>query len=312
MNYSYELNHNAPSLDYIKGFLDSINKKILEQKYFYCNTLCSYNWIHLVNDINHYQLADLARRMFESYLEQLFKKIDDRNISVVSLGVGDGYNDKQLISYLLNNGADSVKYYPYDISHELITYANRQIHSLPHSNKVQTIAIEDDFKNISSYRKKFNSDSNIKLFCLLGSTISNFKETELLMSIKEVMSDDDFLLIGADCSLDVTSEARVRNHSKDSDRGLNFLFGPINSLLSYIRIPELEFNNLSFDISDQFIKSIYSLNPSVLKLSQSPYIESDMSHYGEVSTIEYSLSTIDKILNFSHKYKTRTIDTIVR
>lgn len=116
-------------------------------------------------------------------------------INIVDLGCGDG---KKVLSFLepLSHFA-KVRYYPIDISGYMVSKAIERVKNLGVGEVVEFNWNISDFDNLENIVPLLN-DSNYKrnLFLLLGNTLGNFEMHDILHKIRNVMGDNDYLLIG--------------------------------------------------------------------------------------------------------------------
>ncbi|MGK4028187.1 L-histidine N(alpha)-methyltransferase [Bacteroides uniformis] len=275
----------------------------VKQKYFYHSAICAKNWIELVKDTGNYTLAYQARKLLETHIQTILDKIKrdtkSTNLSFISLGVGDGKDDILILSKAKQ--FDSVNYFLYDISYPLITHTLKQVESSfpenEQSNIKKIIIMNSDFLRIEDHKNNFLTHP--KLFCLLGSTMSNFEEDTLLRNIYNTMSNNDYFLLGVDCALDKFSVTQLLNDSSKSNKGLAFLQGPLE--YAKFLVTNKYFNSYK---RQQWAKNINSIKAFNLKP-----IQENRSRIGnDAITIAYQHNDMKNILvNHSHKYKTNDV-----
>lgn len=271
----------------------------VKQKYFYHSAICAKNWIELVQDTGNYTLAYQARKLLEIYIQEILDKIkndtDSTNLSFISLGVGDGKDDILILSKAKQ--FKNVNYFLYDISYPLITHTLKQVESsFPEnetSNIKKIIIMNSDFLRIEDHKNNFLTHP--KLFCLLGSTMSNFEEDILLRNIYNTMSNNDYFLLGVDCALDKFTVNQLLNNSSKSNKGLAFLQGPLE--YAKFLVTNKYFNSYQ---RHQWVKNINSIKAFNLKP-----IQENRSRIENAITIVYQHNEKKNILvNHSHKYTT--------
>lgn len=82
-----------------------------------------------------------------------------------------------------------------DISFELLQRAVSHITELSWlQEKTKIKSIHGDFTQLLNYKKVYQYDDTLNIFCLLGFTFGNYKEAELLGKIREGMLTGDYLL----------------------------------------------------------------------------------------------------------------------
>lgn len=216
---------------------------IISHKYFYLDIECAYNWVRVAGARDYY-LAKQARKMIQQKFSLIIEKIYEESsklgkIGLLSLGVGDGKDDLEILKQLYNKEPEiSINYLPLDISYDLLIYTIRQVEKDTQlQNKIfddrffSSTIIHLDFENLSIIKELIQKNNSKLLVTFLGSTISNFEDEEsILVSIRDNLKDDDFLLIGVDCSLDIMNEKSIIIKNKKSEEGKSFLLSPLRSV----------------------------------------------------------------------------------
>lgn len=192
----------------ITSGLSQIPKKI-PSKYFYDDI-----GSQLFQEITRLEEYYLTRKEFEIlnlYKETFPELINEKEIDIVELGVGDGHKTKLLIEGFIKKGI-KVHFYPVDISTEALHQLESNISAF-REIEVEAIAAEYlqglEYVNEQSIRKK------IVLF--LGSNIGNFSREEEAHFLKNISSNlraDDYLLIGFDLKKDINIMTAAYSDSK--------------------------------------------------------------------------------------------------
>jgi uncharacterized SAM-dependent methyltransferase len=221
----------------IIGYLT--NGRTPNLKFNYLGALGAQNWLDLTEDPS-YGHADIinAVRSHAAEIAHHCSKVCDR-LDMVSLGPGDGVIDVLMLSQLQNH-LDIAHYYPIDLSVELLQAAvNRVVNQGAWFNKKFRIkAIHGDFNQLARYKPIFAFDPAPNLICLLGYTLGNHDESELIGKIREGMDDGDFLLLDARLQSDQYNPAvkptkdQMSEITRSYSHGLNnrFAFGPVESV----------------------------------------------------------------------------------
>lgn len=320
--------------DYKKAFRKSGSR--LDQKYFYWDRLGAYNWLKLCHKQGReeYPLGDDARTELKKNINDIVEKIlsdsEHDSIDIISLGVGNGQDDDVIIGAIKETERiNHINFFAYDISIDLICHSLLEIeknHSdIIIADKLSLHAINDDFENLDSdYNETFHQNENIKLFHLLGSTISNFDEDDLIYKISSVLGEKDYLLIGVDCGHDNIFSLSTKERNKfiiknsNSELGYNFLLGPIKSALAMY----VNEQHKCLKRYNSILPYIHSLKNNKIKIygEESSYIKKEppntISKIDNTLTMKYRIGlknqnfkgikndvNNDPILNISHKYR---------
>jgi len=113
----------------------------------------------------------------------------------VSLGPGSGLKDKYVLNLICNN--DKVNYYyPIDLSYSMLENSAKMISRYISNNNLLLIkAIRADFRYLHTLRYVFQYTSKLNIFSLLGNTLGNYEEKQLLATIDKGMFKDDLLIL---------------------------------------------------------------------------------------------------------------------
>lgn len=159
--------------------------------------LQAYNSMH--NDKQ--DLEDLEMKILREFLDSHTKKYELK--SLVSLCSANAKKEiKALNDFVLNNSYEGVlKFVPIDVSTPLIQLAILNFNHLFYKNHTVTIhPILGDVWNVAENLQYLDilKDSNPVIFTLFGSTIGNYKESELLNQVIKIMKENDILIMGFD------------------------------------------------------------------------------------------------------------------
>ncbi|MDG2532921.1 L-histidine N(alpha)-methyltransferase [Sphingomonas sp. HITSZ_GF] len=167
-----------------------------ELKFNYLGMHGAQNWLNISGDSNfaHNRLFGFYSEVAEEVVKQA--KLVGENVDFISLGPGDGSIDVSLLRALMAN-CNLLHYYPFDLSVELLQTATaRVIRDKQIANNLKNIkAILGDFSGLSRYKSVFGHDPSRNFFSLLGFTLQNSPEDELLRDIRDAMNVGDHLLI---------------------------------------------------------------------------------------------------------------------
>lgn len=140
-------------------------------------------------------------RSFKSRWRELHEThVATKQFHYVSLGVGTGQKDRDIVEGLLVDHPDLI-YFPVDMSSTMLRMAIQEVTEIERLKGSQVLPIQIDFsdeRRIDDLRDlvdKLAPDAPI-LFSLLGNTLANFQDDEKLMRIlSKLMRDDDLLLV---------------------------------------------------------------------------------------------------------------------
>ena len=102
------------------------------------------------------------------------------------------------------------------------------------------MVINEDFRKLYLIRDKISGEETDRLFCLLGGTLGNYNEREIIEPISNELSDKDYLLVGVDL-IGGRSDENLKA-AYDSVYNRDFLFVPLSEI-------GYEFKRASFECS---------------------------------------------------------------
>jgi len=229
-------------------------------------------------------------------------------IDFISLGPGSGEKDKKIISNLISSKYTHW-YYPIDISSHLLFQTLKKMTSEFDDTKLKVKGIRANFKSIERLKFIYQFTNHINVFLLLGNTLGNYNETELLNTIRNSMFKDDILVLELN---------RYTNNLNSTDKYSNssyhdFILEPLKSIGLYPNKDQLKFEEVEENIS--------SIDGAI-RVSANYYLSSnDKENLGsETNKIMITHSTrynsqqlIDhlKNMNFEIIYSDNTDDQIV-
>ncbi len=130
-------------------------------------------------------------------------------INIVDLGCGDGKKALVIIQELKNKMP--LRYYPIDISGYMVEKAIDKISKLEIDEIVESQYNISDFENLENITPLLVKGKYKKnVFLLLGNTLGNFEFHEMLFKLRNVMGNDDFLIIGNGLNNDKISEGVLK------------------------------------------------------------------------------------------------------
>jgi hypothetical protein len=206
--------------------------------YHYSGPICAHRWLAVCQDpdYGHGRLLQRVERVFADAVAALSSDSGGLSkIELISLGTGDGSLDERIL-HMLSRRMAVASYCGLDFSIELLRRAVHRIAGAHGSNRRFPItAICGDFTGLESTLPDCASGGSVRLFTLTGLTMGNYRESELLTRVGELMHDGDYLFVdarlhslGADVDTHHVSPSTrqeiLRSYDLPSVR--RFVFGP--------------------------------------------------------------------------------------
>jgi histidine-specific SAM-dependent methyltransferase len=201
---------------------------MLSCAYSYYTEIGSGHWLRLCNDPLYTVFQDSVRSL-ERQSDRLFSAMGDAFVKqspdFISLGPGNGQKDRVLLRSLFRRLRDrnlpaNLFYYPFDISHSLISTA---VHTVSNDYElrpqIKVKAILGDFARLQDFSPVYDFRSAPNIFSFLGNTLGNIsQEVVFLQKTKTAMRTGDVLLLEVRLKTDV-----IRAGGRDDDQyGLSF------------------------------------------------------------------------------------------
>ncbi|MCF6439432.1 L-histidine N(alpha)-methyltransferase [Pseudoalteromonas luteoviolacea] len=184
------------AIDVLTGL--SAPSKHLSAKYFY-DDLGSEIFQKITQHQDYYLTAKEVE-IITNINKQLAGVIDEQEIDIIELGVGDGHKSQLIIDGFLKSGC-KVNFYPIDISEKAMFMLQENI--VPNDNLVIHGVVAEYFDGLKLVR---GQSTNRQLVLFLGSNIGNFNREQSLGFLRKVWASlkaDDFIFIGFDLKKDV-------------------------------------------------------------------------------------------------------------
>jgi len=260
----------------------TINEKSMEDRLCECLKKCELpdyllytgtggakNWLKL-DESETFPVARKLRLILEKNIASIVRFVP-AGMSLVSVGVGSGEKEKILLEELIRknlaenpvSGKLSIRYYPVDISSQLVDAALKKVRNLPVEKKGIVGFIED----MPSLKRHWRLPV---LFCILGNTFCNYEPEFILQLIYENLEQGDLFFFDANILPAQGSEENTR-YAKKSVLGTyssreNALFN-MYPLLHYGMLPEDFDFELSLGHVDSRIGALYRTrkNLNILK-----------------------------------------------
>ena len=179
-------------------FMRCIKRRALDSKYCYFGDEVTQKFLNIQQSAE-YLLYKKSTELLESSLQHIVNivKVEEKPIRVICLGIGDGSKDAIILNKILAKTKGTIDYYVFDISDSMIKIGSNNVRkSLSDSDRerVKIQLFQMDFMQINWFQDLL-SDDKLNLYLLLGNTLGNFVEGDLLDKIHSVMHRNDFLLI---------------------------------------------------------------------------------------------------------------------
>ncbi len=178
-----------------------ISKQVIPSKYLYYTDEGCQHWLDICHKPEY--------RFYSNSVNQLVSKIGEilavakKNTGInefdfISLGSGNGEKDNIILREMERHISEEEKtyFYPIDISDPMIVEAIRN--SMGNSlnrKKVDVKAIIGDITILEPLSRIYEERPNKNFFSILGNTIGNSDEKEMMESIRDAMFDGDLVLI---------------------------------------------------------------------------------------------------------------------
>lgn len=233
-------------------------------KYNYLGAIGAQNWLDLSADptYGHSEL-DLAIRSLSAEIVQA-ADVTGKRVDFVSLGPGDGKLDLRLLS-AFQKECVVAHYYPLDLSVELLQRAVREVVCSPRwlEKNFRVKAIHGDFTSLIRYRPIYCFDPAVNFVSLIGYSLGNHDESQLLGKIREGMEVGDLLLVDARLHQDEVTAQRPSKEQKTEitrsySHGLNnrFAFGPLEATTT----AEFSATTFEYDVNSRYTAVPHALN----------------------------------------------------
>jgi L-histidine Nalpha-methyltransferase len=168
-------------------------------------------WAHACND-PFYPLMKESIESFPELWAKILPSLDHQNYHYVSLGVGTGHKDRDILQDLYRMNPD-LYYFPVDMSPEMLRIGVQEATKGSPLERRKVLPIQLDFsskRNIEDCRKLLDPivDNDPILFSLLGNTLANFEhDTMLLQILSTLIRPQDRLLLEVASTNNLSEEA---------------------------------------------------------------------------------------------------------
>lgn len=207
------LHHEAFGIDVLNGL--STDPKAISAKYFYDDI--GSELFQKITQHPDYYLTKTEYAILRTTSAILPTIINESEIDMIELGVGDGHKSKLIIDGFLDNGK-KVNFYPIDISEKAMQLLGE---NMAITNQLSIHGVVAEY--FQGLHHVHESSNRKKLVLFLGSNIGNFTREESTRFLKRLWSSldhGDYVLIG----FDLVKEPDVLNRAYNDSDGLTKAF----------------------------------------------------------------------------------------
>ncbi|HYC60281.1 MAG TPA: L-histidine N(alpha)-methyltransferase [Thermoanaerobaculia bacterium] len=212
----------------------ALSTRAVPSKLLYLSHRAAQNWVDLCGAFDlRLQAGQLLRRALPELVTEIATRA--KTLSILSLGPGTGDDDALLLQELCTQQVieKPIAYIAYDVSYPLLQATVARIRErftgtgLHFEALVHLSVINADFDDLVQYRDTVLSGSTPRLILLLGGTLGNFTEDNLITAVADIMRPGDQLLLGVDCYHSELSDEQLQRRYSDLDIGRRFLAEPL-------------------------------------------------------------------------------------
>lgn len=237
-----------PLQDLRSRIVDCLRRKtVLPTTFAYLGESGLRHWLDLTTDPayeSYQESMKFFRKSATTIADACLDAARPRTVDFVSLGPGNGYKDRYLLSALARSQSTfdpEHYYYPFDINPEMITTAVRTVTTEKRlSDRLRIKAIIADFVALDVFRPVFEFRTHTNVLSLLGNTLGNMMDDRGFLEHchASFTSSNDLLLLEVKTT---GSEGQLG----DPERNKRFDFGPLETLgipydenrITYLRGP---------------------------------------------------------------------------
>jgi CHAT domain-containing protein len=292
------------SLDYFNTLKEGIADGKVDPSFLYWTVNAVRRWKE-VCEHGDYHVYDQGLSLLKQHIGDICNLLDMGygTKDLVSLGVGTGVKDRYLLDHLLavykmKNINKRVFYFPVDLSVSMIREAVRTVRTLFSDYKnLGILPIAGNFLRLNALRRILdNTSDNPRIIALLGNSLGNYGEYQVLKELYDNLSDDDYLLI------DVDFHGGRREDLKnfyENQKGRKFIFGPIEDCGEKIDDYTIEYD--VWDGNEKGKKAISDIEGSKTVVGHLTQMGGKkLAEVGKVGDIELAKDTVR--LFYSTKY----------
>jgi len=224
-------NHEVTENNIKQEIQRNLLKGEIDHKFAFVGSIGVKDW-HGLCQFDEYELyrlsLDFLKKNMKVICARIWEESKQSDFDLLDLGVGNGVKAGLVLETLVSNaGSLPIKFFAFDIELQMTGRAISTITERMGTSKVECIPIPGDFKQLNSYSANFQSD-NPKLITLLGATLGNCNEEKVLTAIKQVMTHDDFFLLGIEYIAGRDKEDLTKSYNNERVR--DFVLRPLDYL----------------------------------------------------------------------------------
>ncbi len=210
------------NVDHHQELLNNIDKGEIDPKFLYWSLTGTREYLRLFNNPK-YKLPAIAHSFLENVCFGIIKKEIKYITQFIDLGVGKGIEANIIINHILEYSRKKLKCTLIDFSYHMLRIAANMLdesnsRSSLYAKYLNLTLINGDIRNLHQYSKVVQSDDGVRLFSLLGGTLGNFLERDLLHPIKKTMSERDLFLLGVDLISSRSDSELLSGYDNDGNR----------------------------------------------------------------------------------------------
>jgi len=208
-------------------------------KFTYWGQDVTKKYIKLLNT-SEYSMPRKTSKLISDNISDIVKniKMGSRGIRVISLGIGNGYKDAIILKKICEMVDAQIDYWIIEFSYEMLKIGWKNVQErlgATNSKRIKPKLFQTDFLNIGILSNLL-SDNKVNLFLLLGNTLGNFQEDDLLNTISSVMHQGDYFLIDNQ----IKGEGKLTSEEQKTLRSMYDTSEYKNYILSILNIAHIK------------------------------------------------------------------------
>jgi len=200
-----------PDLALLRDLRIQIARGEVDQKYLYWDVQGATRWVEIA-DRSTYQTAQMAQSLLGTRGSEIIRRIiKDAGKSAklgfrfINLGVGIGWKDRIILMHLLEQTKSHIGYVAVDQSFAIMQITIQRLEPLMilYGQRLHMYYMVEDFlANADRFNDYINTQvkpyNSCKIIGFLGGSLGNFRETNILTKMRNMMSPQDYLLLGVE------------------------------------------------------------------------------------------------------------------
>lgn len=225
------------------------NKKVIPNRLLYKTDPGCKKWLELCGSPG-YSFFQRSYNNLDSKSEEIcgaiISKANRTDFDFVSLGVGDGKKDGLLLSSFLKKQEEGshLYYYPMDINITMIERAAHNLNQMEEftvdKDKLRIKPFVGDFFGIDNMELFYNYRKSPNIFSILGNTIGNGEESELIETLQGTIEENDFLIIEINTNQDSESIEKLEKSKISREHDLS----PLHAIGVPVRDEDLDYTTI--------------------------------------------------------------------